>query len=137
MAAEVSGLFSEQAKARLEQTYEYRKKILDRAFEGDDVPTDPKEVEAINNVLNSIDKSIYDRAMADIKYQDTQNKEAARAMVADTLRNIQENKIKNVKSELITDIGENNIPIDLVKDELKIGVDQIQLSEILDEEDEE
>ena len=137
MATEVSGLFSEQAKARLEQTYEYRKKILDRAFEGDDVPTDPKEVEAINNVLNSIDKSIYDRAMADIKYQDTQNKEAARAMVADTLRNIQENKIKNVKSELITDIGENNIPIDLVKDELKIGVDQIQLSEILDEEDEE
>lgn len=135
MAAEMNGLFSEQAKERLEATYQYRQKILEKAFEEGDVPTDPKEIEAINNVLNSIDKSIYDRATADLKYQDSQNKEAVIQMVATTLKNVQQQKLKHQNDEVITDIGEDKIPIDLVKDELRIGVDQIALSEILDDEE--
>lgn len=136
MASETSGLFSEQAKERLEATYQYRQKILEKAFEEGDVPTDPKEIEAINNVLNSIDKSIYDRATADLKYQDSQNKEAVIQMVAATLKNVQQQKLKHQNDIVITDIGEDKIPIDLVKDELRIGVDQIALSEILDEDEE-
>lgn len=136
MAAETNGLFSEQAKERLEATYQYRQKILEKAFEEGDVPTDPKEIEAINNVLNSIDKSIYDRATADLKYQDSQNKEAVIQMVATTLKNVQQQKLKHQNDEVITDIGEDKIPLDLVKDELRIGVDQIALSEILDEDEE-
>lgn len=135
MASETNGLFSEQAKERLEATYQYRQKILEKAFEEGDVPTDPKEIEAINNVLNSIDKSIYDRATADLKYQDSQNKEAVIQMVATTLKNVQQQKLKHQNDEVITDIGEDKIPIDLVKDELRIGVDQIALSEILDDEE--
>lgn len=135
MASEMNGLFSEQAKERLEATYQYRQKILEKAFEEGDVPTDPKEIEAINNVLNSIDKSIYDRATADLKYQDSQNKEAVIQMVATTLKNVQQQKLKHQNDEVITDIGEDKIPLDLVKDELRIGVDQIALSEILDDEE--
>lgn len=136
MANEINnGLFSQEDESRLEKTYQYRQKILDEAFRDNDVPRDPKEIEAVNNVLNAMDKSIYDKAQARLKYQDTQNKEATLQMVAATLKNVQENKLKHVGEVIITTI-EDDTPLDLVKDELSIGVDQIPLSEILDEEEE-
>lgn len=135
MATEVNtGIFSEEDKSRLESTYQFRKKILDEAFKDGDVPRDPKEIEAVNNVLNSIDKSIYDRSMANLKYQDTQNKEAVISMVAATLKNVQEQKLQHASDTLITVI-EDGTPLELVKDELSIGVDQIPLADIIDEEE--
>ena len=136
MATETNtGLFSEEDQIRLEDSYKYRKKILEEAFRDGDVPRDPKEIEAVNNVLNSMDRAIYDKAQARLKYQDTQNKEATLQMVAATLRNVQENKLKHVGEVLITEIGDDT-PLELVKDELSIGVDQIPLSDILDGEEE-
>lgn len=137
MATEMTGIFSQQDKERLETTYQYRKKILEEAFKDGDIPTNPKEIEAINNVLSSMDKAIYDKAQADLKYRDSQNKEATLTMVAESLRAIQENKAKVNDKPLITDIGEDHIPLDIVKGELEIGIDQIGLNEILGDEEEE
>jgi hypothetical protein len=136
MATETNtGLFSEEDQYRLEESYKYRKKILEEAFRDGDIPRDPKEIEAVNNVLNSMDKAIYDKAQAKLKYQDTQNKEATLQMVAATLKSVQEQKLQH-QGETILEAIVDETPLEVVKDELSIGVDQIPLNEILNEDEE-
>ena len=136
MATETNtGLFSEEDQIRLEESYKYRKKILEEAFRDGYIPREPKEIEAVNNVLNSMDKAIYDKTQAKLKYQDTQNKEATLQMVAATLKSVQEQKLQH-QGETILEAIVDETPLEVVKDELSIGVDQIPLNEILNEDEE-
>lgn len=131
---EANGLFSQTEKDRLESNYQYRKKMVEFAFREGSVPDSAKDIEAINQVLNSMDKAIYDKANAAIKYQDTQNKAAVLDTVSEALKNIQVQKMQHVNDEKLLELNET--PLDIVKGELELGVNPITLGEIMSEEEE-
>lgn len=130
-----SSFISDLEKSRLEETYKYRKRILERAFTEDRVPNDPKEIEAINSVLNAIDKSVYDMANSRLKMKENQNKSEVVAAVAEALKKISSSKDTTINKEKITELGQEYTPLDIVKGEMDIGPAQLTIDEILSSKD--
>lgn len=130
-----NAFISDVEKSRLEETYKYRKQILERAFNGERVPNDPKEIEAINSVLNSIDKSIYDMANSRLKMKENQNKSEVVAAVAEALKKISSSKDTTINKPKLTELGDAYTPLDIVKGEMDIGPAQLTIDEILSNED--
>lgn len=130
-----SNFISDLEKSRLEETYKYRKRILERAFTEDRVPNDPKEIEAINSVLNAIDKSVYDMANSRLKMKENQNKSEVVAAVAEALKKISSSKDTTINKEKITELGQEYTPLDIVKGEMDIGPAQLTIDEILNSKD--
>lgn len=130
-----SSFISDLEKSRLEETYSYRKRILERAFTENRVPNDPKEIEAINSVLNAIDKSVYDMANSRLKMKENQNKSEVVAAVAEALKKISSSKDTTINKNKITELGDEYTPLDIVKGEMDIGPAQLTIDEILNSKD--
>ena len=128
-------VMTEQETLLLTENYNYRKKIIESAFQGERVPDSAKEIEAINGVLNSMDKSIYDNVTARLKHQENQNKGAILSLVAESLKEISSQKRKiNVKDK-ITDLSSVELPLDVVEGETELIATKFTLEDIQKEEE--
>lgn len=130
-----NAFLSEIEKQRLEDNYNYRKKIVEDAFANDKVPRDPKDIEAINGVLNSMDKIINDMANNRLKLKENQDKSSVVLAVAEALKKISSSKEKNINPTRVIEISEEYIPLDIVNGETTIGTTQINLSDVLEEKE--
>lgn len=130
-----NAFLSEIEKQRLEDNYNYRKKIVENAFANDKVPRDPKDIEAINGVLNSMDKIINDMANNRLKLKENQDKSSVVLAVAEALKKISSSKEKNINPTRVIEISEEYIPLDIVNGETTIGTTQINLSDVLEEKE--
>ena len=127
------GILTDEESLNLSENYAYRKKMVEEAFRTG-IPDSPKDIEAINGVLNSMDKSIYDNVTARLKHQENQNKGAIISAVSEALRNISNSKEASLRLEKINDVTELELPIDTVEGELEIGDKKFSLNEIILEE---
>lgn len=130
-----NAFLSEIEKQRLEDNYNYRKKIVENAFANDKIPRDPKDIEAINSVLNSMDKIINDMANNRLKLKENQDKSSVVLAVAEALKKISSSKEKNINPTRVIEISEEYIPLDIVNGETTIGTTQINLSDVLEEKE--
>ena len=130
-----NAFLSEIEKQRLEDNYNYRKKIIENAFANDKIPRDPKDIEAINSVLNSMDKIINDMANNRLKLKENQDKSSVVLAVAEALKKISSSKEKNINPTRVIEISEEYIPLDIVNGETTIGTTQINLSDVLEEKE--
>lgn len=130
-----NAFLSEIEKQRLEDNYNYRKKIVEDAFANDKIPRDPKDIEAINGVLNSMDKIINDMANNRLKLKENQDKSSVVLAVAEALKKISSSKEKNINPTRVIEISEEYIPLDIVNGETTIGTTQINLSDVLEEKE--
>lgn len=128
--------FTDEESRRLEETYNYRKKILEQAFSNNNVPKEPRDIEVINGVLNSIDSAIQTAAKlrdttakTKLKQQDIQNRELELNTIAEILKNI--NNTANSNNTNRTLELPNNLPLDLVPGEADLEKTEIKLEEIL------
>ena len=130
-----NAFLSEIEKQRLEDNYNYRKKIIENAFANDKIPRGPKDIEAINSVLNSMDKIINDMANNRLKLKENQDKSSVVLAVAEALKKISSSKEKNINPTRVIEISEEYIPLDIVNGETTIGTTQINLSDVLEEKE--
>lgn len=130
-----NAFLSEIEKQRLEDNYNYRKKIVENAFANDKIPRGPKDIEAINGVLNSMDKIINDMANNRLKLKENQDKSSVVLAVAEALKKISSSKEKNINPTRVIEISEEYIPLDIVNGETTIGTTQINLSDVLEEKE--
>lgn len=130
-----NAFLSEIEKQRLEDNYNYRKKIVENAFANDKIPRGPKDIEAINSVLNSMDKIINDMANNRLKLKENQDKSSVVLAVAEALKKISSSKEKNINPTRVIEISEEYIPLDIVNGETTIGTTQINLSDVLEEKE--
>lgn len=128
----MSGILTDVENSILIENDAYRKKILDEAFKGNNIPSGPKEIEAINAVLTSRDKSVYDAVGMRLKHQENQNKGAMLAAVSEALRNI--SLAKQPVVEKAVDLTELEFPIDAVEGETEVEGKKFTLNEILNVE---
>lgn len=133
---ENNNIITSQDRERLELTYSLRKRILDQAFSGERVPTEARDIEVINGVLNSMDKAVYDNINVRLKHQENQNKEAILEQVAATIKQLQTKKDNIVIENRSIVVDDNVIPLDLVEGETSLIQEQVTLSELLVKEDE-
>lgn len=130
-----NAFLSEIEKQRLEDNYNYRKKIVENAFANDKIPRGPQDIEAINSVLNSMDKIINDMANNRLKLKENQDKSSVVLAVAEALKKISSSKEKNINPTRVIEISEEYIPLDIVNGETTIGTTQINLSDVLEEKE--
>ena len=123
-------VYTEEECARLEETYNFRKRMVEYAFQGEKVPEDPKEVEAINSVLNSMDTAIHNAASTRLKYQDTQNKEETLNAIAELLKSINDETISLRDTNRVLDLPED-LPLELVPGEAEMGKIDIKLEDVI------
>ena len=135
MAEEKNGLFTATEQQRLDDNYAFRKRMIDRAFAEGNVPDSAKDIEAINGVLNSMDKAIYDNANARLKQQENQNKEAILDLVAESIKVIHSQKSKHTTQEHETEIDNKFVPLDVVDGEQDLAPESITLDQIMREGD--
>lgn len=133
---ENNNIITSQDRERLELTYSLRKRILDQAFSGERVPTEARDIEVINGVLNSMDKAVYDNINVRLKHQENQNKEAILEQVAATIKQLQTKKDNIVIENRSIVVDDDVIPLDLVEGETSLIQEQVTLSELLVKEDE-
>lgn len=124
-------LFTQEDKERLEQSYQYRKLIVEAAFKEGRVPDRDKDIEAINSVLNSMDKSIYDRMNIKLKHQENQSREAVLDMVSEALRLAQTSKNQIPVQQPTLELSNDLTPTEFVPGELEINPQPITLDEIM------
>ena len=134
MANDKSGILTPSEQERLEKSYEYRKLMVEEAFKNG-VPTDSRNVEVINGVLNSMDKAIYDTANVRLKQQENMNKEATLEIVTAALREVHNAKQANVKTDRIIDVDDKVIPQDVVEGEMDLTPATVTLNDILNTEE--
>lgn len=91
-----------------------------------------KEVEVINQMLTSLDKSVHDSVSNRVKLQDTNNKTEILASVAEAIKqlNIQRAKAKQSNEVVDVDLADEYIPIDLVPGEQDMDQKQFSLDEL-------
>ena len=128
---QTNSVVTQQDQERLELTYTLRKKILDHAFAGEKVPTEARDIEVINGVLNSMDKAVYDNINARLKYQENQNKEAILEQVAETIKQIHSKSSNIVIDNRQVVVDDSAIPLDIVDGETSLQQQQVTLAEIL------
>lgn len=136
MSLDNSTIFTNTELEQLEETKKYRRRILEVAFQGENTPTDAKDVEAINSVLNSMDKMVMDQVNLRLKHQENQNKDAVLDAVSETLKAINSSKQRNaMNNNRELEIDNKLVPTDTVRGELDINPETISLTEIMEEED--
>lgn len=134
MANDKSGILTPSEQERLEKSYEYRKLMVEEAFKNG-VPTDSRNVEVINGVLNSMDKAIYDTANVRLKQQENMNKEATLEIVTAALREVHNAKQASVKTDRVIDVDDKVIPQDVVEGEMDLTPATVTLNDILNTEE--
>lgn len=134
MANDKSGILTPSEQERLEKSYEYRKLMVEEAFKNG-VPTDSRNVEVINGVLNSMDKAIYDTANVRLKQQENMNKEATLEIVTAALREVHNAKQASVKTDRVIDVDDKVIPQDVVDGEMDLTPATVTLNDILNTEE--
>lgn len=129
-----SFITNEETK-RLEDNYNYRKQMVENAFKNG-TPTEARDIEVINGVLNSMDKAIYDSVTSRLKHEENQNKGAILSVVSEALRTISNNKNNVINSEdRMKELENLNLPLNIVEGELDINDRKFELNEILKEEE--
>lgn len=129
-----SFITNEETK-RLEDNYNYRKQMVENAFKNG-TPTEARDIEVINGVLNSMDKAIYDSVTSRLKHEENQNKGAILSVVSEALRTISNNKNNAINNEdKMKELENLNLPLNIVEGELDINDRKFELNEILKEEE--
>lgn len=132
--AKESNVLSTLEQERLEQSYNFRKRMVDEAFK-ESVPTSARDMEVINGILNSMDKAVYDNVNVRLKQQDIMNKEATLEIVAEALRKVHNAKQSNVQPDRQVELEDKLIPTDIVEGEMDIVPVSVTLNDILDEKE--
>lgn len=100
--------------------------------------TPPKagEVEVLNQVLTSLDKSVHDTVSNRLKHQENNNKAEIMLSVAEAIKQVKANNKNNIRgNDEILDLEATMIPTDIVEDEDSMLHKQYTLDEIMKEED--
>lgn len=124
-------LFTQADNERLEQSYQFRKQIVDFAFAEGRVPNSAKDIEAINSVLSAMDKSIYDKLNVKLKHQENQSREAILDMVSEALRTVAIQKANLTHQAPVLELQDELTPTEFVPGELEINPAPISLDEIM------
>lgn len=130
----MSNIITDEEAKRLEDNYNYRKLMVEKAFL-DGPPEGAKDIEAINGVLNSMDKAIYDTVNSRLKHEENQNKGAIISAVSEALRSISNSKNNSNNEESLKMLESLNLPLDTVEGELEIGDKKFELNEIMKDEE--
>lgn len=134
MEPKQDSLFTIEDNERLEKSYHYRRLIVEKAFEDGNVPVNEKDIQAINNVLSAMDKSIYDKMNVKLKHQENQSREAILDMVSEALRTVSANRAALPQQEQIEELQQELTPTEFVPGELEINPGHISLDEIMEGE---
>lgn len=126
---ENNSLYTEEEQRLLKLTREKRVNIIEDMTK-DGTPS-YKEVEVLNQVLTSLDKSIHDGVANRVKLQDSNNKAEILATVAETIKQLKLNRAK-AKNEAVGDVEltDDYIPTDIVAGEQEMEQKQFTLDEI-------
>lgn len=94
-----------------------------------------KEVEVINQMLTSLEKSVHDTVSNRLKHQDNNNKEAILASVAETIKALK-SKQQGIREEDV-ELADIYRPLDILPGELDMDTKQYTLDEIQNTKEEE
>lgn len=123
-------LYTPEEQALLDLTRSKRKSIIEDMTKNG--TPGYKEVEVLNQVMASLDKSIHDGVSNRVKLQDNNNKEEILRTVAETLRQMKLDRAKAKQAEYETDteLSDEYLPTDIVKGELEMEQKQFSIEEL-------
>lgn len=99
-------------------------------------PSKAGEVEVLNQVLTSLDKSVHDTVSNRLKHQENNNKAEIMLSVAEAIKQVKASNKNNIRgNDEILDLEATMIPTDIVEDEDSMLHKQYTLDEIMKEED--
>lgn len=99
-------------------------------------PVKAGEVEVLNQVLTSLDKSVHDTVSNRLKHQENNNKAEIMLSVAEAIKQVKASNKNNIRgNDEILDLEATMIPTDIVEDEDSMLHKQYTLDEIMKEED--
>lgn len=126
-----NNIITQDERNTLNKTMEYRQKILNTVFEKG-APTEASKIEAINSVLSSMDKAVYDSVNARLKYQDTQNTTVMLDTIAEVIKTVQTSKndfIKQSQGHRQLTLPEERQSIELVPGEGEVVKTELALND--------
>lgn len=130
-----STIYTEEELGILKLTKEKRLKMVDDMTK-DGTPS-YKEVEVINQMLTSLEKSVHDTVSNRLKHQDNNNKAEIISSVAEAIRQIKSNTQSALPlDDASTIIADEFIPTDIVLGEADMEKRQFTLDEIMVEDKE-
>lgn len=130
----MSNIITDEEARRLEDNYNYRKLMIDRAFKNG-APSEARDMEVVNGILNSMDKAVYDNVNSRLKHEENQNKGAILSAVSEALKSISKNKSVHNNNETLKELEVLDFQLNPVEGELEMDDRKFELSEILKDED--
>ncbi len=122
-------LFLPEEMRILNKTLSIREKIVDELTK-DGVPVNSRDIRVLNEVLNAMDANVLGRVDRRLKKQEDDNNNNVTAMVKELLINLSKKEPVDVSNEYKQIEVSDEIPIEVVPGEDKIGYEEISLEEI-------
>lgn len=134
----------------LNDNYNIRKQLVDKKLANGDIKTSA-ELEAVNSILDSMDKQILERVnlrhkevnlkqkelALEVKKKENENKEVTLELIASMFRDIHKQEQLSVDYNRDVDIEDEYVPIVVVEGELDLTPADVNLKDILTTESEE
>ena len=123
---EITSVIPDDVKKRLEYTQSIRRLIIDgMTNSGIDAPSGSKDIEALNAVLDSMDRNEFERIKLDVKNSANKAENNLKASIAELYKTIASKQITiNVNNRNI-DLPDKFVPTDIKPGEDFVGHDPL------------
>ena len=120
------------AKERLEYTQSIRKLIVkELTNDGQIAPSGSKDVEALNAVLDSIDRNEFERIKLDIKNNANKMENDLKTTIAEIYKNIASKQYTNTPNNRNIDLPNEFVPTDIKPGEDFVGQDPLDKNDFM------
>jgi len=87
----MASIFSVDDIRLLEKTISIRERIIDNYLEKEELPTKPRDIESLTNILESVDRSIFNKVKINIEESTNKINEETKEVLKDLLINLHKN----------------------------------------------
>ena len=127
---ENNSVYTEEELNILKKTEEIRLRIVNKMTEKD-IPSKTSELRVLNEILNSLDKSVHDKVSNKLKQKENENKSAMLDTVAEALTIITKKQKQQVIQNRTIEVPDSVVPDDIVPGETDINSLPIELEDIV------
>lgn len=125
-------VISDIVRERLEYTQSIRKLIVkELTNNGQIAPSGSKDVEALNAVLDSIDKNEFERIKLDIKNNANKMENSLKTTIAEIYKNIAAKQYTNIPTNRNVELPNEFVPDDIKPGEDFVGQDPLDKNDFM------
>lgn len=132
MEENTNNIINDAVRERLEYTQNIRKLIIkELTNDGQVAPSGSKDVEALNAVLDSMDKNEFERIKLDIKNNANKMENDLKTTIAEIYKNIAAKQYTNIPSNRNIELPNEFVPTDIKPGEDFVGQDPLDKNDFM------